>query len=53
LYGQISPKISLYWDLKPIEWKIVIYLTFLVIFFGIFPFIMLDFFKPFCVFFLN
>lgn len=53
LYGQISPKISLYWDLKPIEWKILIYLIFLVLFFGIFPFIMLDFFKPFCVYFVN
>jgi NADH-quinone oxidoreductase subunit M len=53
LYGQISPKITFYWDIKPLEWKILIYLTFLIIFFGFFPFIMLDFFKPFCSFFLN
>ena len=53
LYGQISPKISIYRDIKPFEWKILIYLVFLILFFGIFPFIMLDFFKPFCSFFIN
>ncbi len=51
IYGQISPKISVYWDLKPIEWKILIVLVFFIFLFGIFPFIMIDFFKPFCSFF--
>lgn len=50
LYGQISPKISTYRDLLSSEWKILNFLLILIIVFGIFPFFLLDFFKPMCVF---
>lgn len=52
LYGQINSKISTYWDLKPIEWRVLIPLAIYIVIFGFFPFIILDFFKPFCGFFL-
>jgi NADH:ubiquinone oxidoreductase subunit 4 (subunit M) len=51
LYGQITPKISVYRDLKSSEWKILNFLMILILLFGIFPFFLLDFLKPFCIFF--
>lgn len=51
LYGQITPKISTYRDLKSSERKILNFLLILILFFGIFPFFILDFLKPFCIFF--
>lgn len=53
LYGQITPKISIYRDLKPIERKILVILLLSILFFGIFPYLILDFFKPFCSFFIK
>jgi NADH:ubiquinone oxidoreductase subunit 4 (subunit M) len=50
LYGQISPKISTYWDLKSSERKFMNFLLILIILFGLFPFILIDFFKPMCSF---
>lgn len=52
LYGQISPKISVYWDLKPSERKIVNFLIILIILFGVFPFFVLDIIKPMCNFYM-
>ncbi|MBP7859439.1 hypothetical protein KA001_00545 [Patescibacteria group bacterium] len=51
LYGQISPKIAVYRDVKPSERKILNFLFILILLFGIFPFFLLDFFKPMCGFF--
>lgn len=53
LYGQISPKISTYRDLKPSERKILNFLLLLVFGFGLFPFLIFDFLKPMCIFFTN
>jgi NADH:ubiquinone oxidoreductase subunit 4 (subunit M) len=53
LYGQISPKISTYWDLKSSEKKILNFLFILILLFGIFPFLILDFLKPMCIFYTN
>jgi NADH:ubiquinone oxidoreductase subunit 4 (subunit M) len=53
LYGQISPKISTYRDLKPSERKILNFLVILILSFGIFPFLILDFLKPMCAFYVN
>lgn len=53
LYGQISPKISVYWDIKSSEWKILNFLLILILLFGVFPFLILDFFKPMCSFFIS
>lgn len=51
LYGQINSNITIYRDLKPMERKVVGTLAILVIFFGIFSYLILDFFKPYCTFF--
>jgi len=53
LYGQISPKISIYWDLKSSERKLMNFLVILIFLFGIFPFFILDFLKPMCSFFIT
>lgn len=50
LYGQISPKISIYRDLKASERKILNFLLILILLFGVFPFFLIDFFKPMCSF---
>lgn len=50
LYGQISPKISTYRDLLSSEWKILNFLLLLIVLFGIFPYFILDFCKPMCLF---
>lgn len=51
LYGQINSKISVYRDLKPIERRVVGTLAILIVLFGIFSYLILDFFKPYCLFF--
>lgn len=53
LYGQISPKISIYRDIKANERKILNFLLILILLFGLFPFLILDFFKPMCTFYIS
>lgn len=50
LYGQISPKITTYRDLLSSERKILNFLLILILIFGIFPYFIIDFFKPMCLF---
>jgi len=50
LYGQISPKITTYRDLMASERKLVNFLLILILLFGIFPYFILDFLKPMCLF---
>jgi len=50
LYGQISPKITTYRDLMSTERKILNFLLILILIFGIFPWFILDFLKPMCIF---
>ena len=53
IYGQISAKITTYWDLESSERRILIYLVFFTLLLGLLPGLMLDFFKPFCSFITN